>query len=170
MDSDFVLNELDYGAGVSSEMYESDDLCFPTATKRNADCYDTRKNKKCKYSMGELLSTLPLYGLEICLVLEEIQIMVEGDCRSRPPMPNDQSFALICLARYPQLSKMKLDCGDALRYSLTAPSGQMDQSLWEKSYLMGISHLNLNELDYWPPQDKDVNQRCLSLPAVGLLS
>ncbi|KAF5205778.1 F-box/LRR-repeat MAX2-like protein [Thalictrum thalictroides] len=196
MDSDFDLNELDYGAGVSSEMYESDDLCFPTATKWNADCYDTRKNKKCKYSshsqsngngisdkswdqlqylslwfaVGDLLSTLPLYGLEICPVLEEIQIKVEGDCRSRPPRPNDQSFGLICLARYPQLSKMKLDCGDALGYSLTAPSGQMDLSPWERFYLMGISHLNLNELDYWPPQDKDVNQRCLSLPAVGLLS
>ncbi|PIA42188.1 hypothetical protein AQUCO_02100214v1 [Aquilegia coerulea] len=196
IDSDFDLNELDDEAGVSSHMYESDDLFFPTSTKRNADCYDTRKNKKCKYSsdsqsngngfpdkswdrlqflslwfaVGDLLSTLPLYGLEICPVLEEIQIKVEGDCRSRPPKPNDQSFGLICLARYPQLSKMKLDCGDAIGFSLTAPSGQMDLSPWERFYLMGISHLNLNELDYWPPQDKDVNQRCLSLPAVGLLS
>ena len=64
---------------------------------------------------------------------------------------------------------MQLDCGDTRGYALTAPSGQMDLSLWERFFLGSIGTLTLNELDYWPPQDEDVNQRSLSLPAAGLL-
>ncbi|KAL8538364.1 hypothetical protein ACS0TY_000378 [Phlomoides rotata] len=56
-----------------------------------------------------------------------------------------------------------------LGYAHTAPSGQMDLSMWERFYLIGRGHLSLRELDYWPPQDRDVNQRSLSLPAAGLL-
>jgi hypothetical protein len=55
-------------------------------------------------------------------------------------------------------------------YALTAPAGQLDLSLWERFYLQDIESLQtLYELDYWPPQDKEVNQRSLTLPAVGLL-
>lgn len=67
---------------------------------------------------------------------------------------------------------MKLDLGETIGYALTAPSGQMDLSLWERFYLHGIGDLGvqLRELDYWPPQDREVNQRSLSLPAAGLLA
>ncbi|XP_042478881.1 F-box/LRR-repeat MAX2 homolog A [Macadamia integrifolia] len=148
----------------------------------DADCYGFLTNgngfwckswEKLRYlslwiEVGELLEPLATAGLESCPVLEEIRIRVEGDCRMKSkPAP---AFGLIALARYPELVKMQLDCGDAIGYALTAPSGQMDLSLWERFYLQGIGSLNLNELDYWPPQDRDVNQRGLSLPAVGLLA
>ena len=52
---------------------------------------------------------------------------------------------------------------------MSAPAGEMDLSLWERWYLNGIGGLHLSQLSYWPPQDKDVNRRGLSLPAAGLL-
>ncbi|KAJ1441835.1 Leucine-rich repeat, cysteine-containing subtype [Sesbania bispinosa] len=118
--------------------------------------------------VGDLLTPLPVAGLEDCPNLEEIRIKVEGDCRGQPK-PSESEFGLSILACYPQLSKMQLDFGDTKGYVLTAPSGQMDLSLWERFFLNGISSLSLNELHYWPPQDEDVNQRSLSLPAAGLL-
>ncbi|KAL5732071.1 F-box/LRR-repeat MAX2 A [Ranunculus cassubicifolius] len=198
MHNGFDLNDFDEEASMSSPYTESDDLYFPTGTKRNMNGYhDTMKNKRCRYStdlhsngngngfthktwdrlqylslwiaVGDLLSPLHSMGLEICPVLEEIHLKVEGDCRTKPK-PSDQAFGLISLARYPQLLKMKIDCGDAIGYALTAPSGQMDLSLWDRFYLNGIVNLNLNEIDYWPPQDRDVNNRGLSLPAAGLLA
>ncbi|KAK6287158.1 PREDICTED: F-box protein MAX2 [Theobroma cacao] len=120
-------------------------------------------------AVAELLSPLPMAGLENCPELEEIRIKVEGDCRGRPK-PRERAFGLSYLARYPRLSKMRLDCGETIGYALTAPSGEMDLSLWERFYLNGIGNLRLNELDYWPPQDRDVNQRSLSLPSAGLLA
>ncbi|KAI4333847.1 hypothetical protein L6164_018605 [Bauhinia variegata] len=119
--------------------------------------------------VGELLTPLPMAGLDYCPNLEEIRIRVEGDCRGRPK-PSEGEFGLSTLGRYTQLSKMQLDCGDTRGYALTAPSGQMDLSLWERFFLNGIGTLGLNELAYWPPQDEDVNQRSLSLPAAGLLT
>ncbi|GAV84078.1 hypothetical protein CFOL_v3_27522, partial [Cephalotus follicularis] len=119
--------------------------------------------------VGELLTPLPTVGLDDCPNLEEIYIKVEGDCRGRP-RPSEPAFGLSCLGLYPQLSKMQLDCGDTIGYALTAPSGQMDLSLWERFFLNGIRDLSLNELDYWPPHDRDVNQRSLTLPAAGLLA
>ncbi|XAR66574.1 hypothetical protein NMG60_11012855 [Bertholletia excelsa] len=119
-------------------------------------------------AVGELLTPLASVGLENCPVLEEIAIKIEGDCRYQSiPVP---AFGLSSLARYPRLSKMYLDCGGAIGYALTAPSGRMDLSLWERFYLNGIQKLNLSELDYWPPHDRDVKQRTLSLPAAGLLA
>lgn len=118
--------------------------------------------------VGELLTPLPMVGLEDCPNLEEIRIKVEGDCRGRHK-PSD-AFGLSILAQYPKLSKMQLDCGETIGFALTAPSGQMDLSLWERFFLNRIGNLSLNELDYWPPQDRDVNQRSLSLPAAGLLA
>ncbi|KAF5481558.1 hypothetical protein F2P56_002199 [Juglans regia] len=119
--------------------------------------------------VGELLTPLPMAGLEDCPNLEEIRIKVEGDCRGRHK-PAELAFGLSTLARYNQLSKMQLDCGDTLGFALTAPSGQMDLSLWERFFLNGIGDLmSLEELDYWPPQDRDVNQRSLTLPGAGLL-
>ncbi|BFG25015.1 hypothetical protein CerSpe_112890 [Prunus speciosa] len=119
--------------------------------------------------VGELLTPLPTAGLDDCPNLEEIRIRVEGDCRGRH-RPTQRDFGLSCLAGYPLLSKMKLDCGDTVGYALTAPPGQMDLSLWERFFLSGIESLSLSELDYWPPQDRDVNQRSLWLPAAGLLA
>lgn len=120
------------------------------------------------FSVGELLTPLLSLGLEDCPNLEEICIKVEGDCRHFAK-PSQREFGLRSLTLYPNLSKMQLDCGDTIGYAHTAPSGQMDLSLWERFYLFGIGDLSLIELDYWPPQDKDVNQRSLSLPAAGLL-
>ncbi|XP_027348695.1 F-box/LRR-repeat MAX2 homolog A [Abrus precatorius] len=118
--------------------------------------------------VGDLLTPLQVAGLEDCPNLEEIRIKVEGDCRGQPK-PAEREFGLGILACYPQLSNMQLDCGDTKGYVYTAPSGQMDLSLWERFFLHGIGSLSLNELHYWPPQDEDVNQRSLSLPAAGLL-
>ncbi|KAF9590206.1 hypothetical protein IFM89_031861 [Coptis chinensis] len=192
--NDFDLNVLVEDESMTNGLNNGNNI-FSTSTKRHVDSYDRVKNKKCKYSselqcngsgflhkswdrlqflslwiaVGDLLTPLHLRGLEICPALEEIQIKVEGDCRSRLK-PSDGAFGLLSLARYPELVKMKLDCGDVIGYALTAPSGQMDLSLWDRFYLNGIGNLNLNELDYWPPQDRDVNQRGLSLPAVGSLA
>lgn len=147
--------------------------------------YGRLPKKKCRYSneytwdrlkklslwlpAGEVLSPIVDAGLDDCAQLEEISIKVEGDCRTcnRPSQP---VFGLSCLANYPKLRKMKFDCGGAFGYAFTAPEGQMDLSLWERFYLHGIGELNeLYELDYWPPQDREVNQRSLSLPATGLI-
>ncbi|KAJ1258081.1 hypothetical protein BS78_10G046500 [Paspalum vaginatum] len=120
------------------------------------------------FPVGELLSPLISAGLDSCPVLEEISIKVEGDCRTCA-LPGPRFFGLTDLAGFPILAKMKLDLSEAVGYALTAPAGQMDLSLWERFYLQGIESLALYELDYWPPQDKEVNQRSLTLPAVGLL-
>ncbi|KMZ75231.1 More axillary branches 2 [Zostera marina] len=119
--------------------------------------------------VAKVLSPLADIGFESCPELEEVCMKVEGDCRTCD-VPSTETFGLISLMQYPKLSKMKLDCGDAIGYALTAPKGQLDLSLWERFYLSGIRELNLSELDYWPPQDKDMNQRSISLPAVGLLA
>ncbi|XP_062233585.1 F-box/LRR-repeat MAX2 homolog [Phragmites australis] len=122
------------------------------------------------FPAGELLSPLISAGLDSCPALEEISIKVEGDCRTCPRPAPRSFFGLSDLAGFPVLSKMKLDLSEAVGYALTAPAGQMDLSLWERFYLQGIDSLHtLYELDYWPPQDKEVNQRSLTLPAVGLL-
>ncbi|KAE9588591.1 hypothetical protein Lal_00002824 [Lupinus albus] len=118
--------------------------------------------------VDDLLTPLPTAGLEDCPNLEEISIRVEGDCRGKPK-PSESEFGLSILACYPNLTKMHLDFGDTRGYALTAPSGQIDLSLWERFFLNGIGTLSLEQLDYWPPQDEDVNHRSLSLPAVGLL-
>lgn len=117
---------------------------------------------------GELLVPLADAGLESCPELEEIHVKVEGDCRTCS-MPALEVFGLSSLAWYPKLSKLNLDCGDVIGYALTAPTGRKDLSLWERFYLHGIGYLNLYELDYRPPQDTEVNQRSLFLPAAGLL-
>ncbi|XP_076902381.1 F-box protein MAX2 homolog A-like [Bidens hawaiensis] len=141
--------------------------------KLDFDLNEARSWEKLKhlslwFTVGELLTPLLSSGLEDCPNLEEINIKVEGDCRHFSK-PAEREFGLRCLGLYPKLSKMKVDCGDTIGYAHTAPSGQMDLSLWERFYLFGIGDLGLVELDYWPPQDRDVNQRSLSLPAAGLL-
>ncbi|CAN6443752.1 unnamed protein product [Victoria cruziana] len=120
-------------------------------------------------AVGELLLPLAAAGLEYCPALQEMRIKVEGDCRLcvKLTMP---AFGLNSLVRYPRLSKMNLDCGEVTGYALSAPVGQMDVSMWERFYLNGIGELELDQLDYWPPQDREMNSRSLTLPAVGLLS
>ncbi|XP_022872511.1 F-box/LRR-repeat MAX2 homolog A-like [Olea europaea var. sylvestris] len=119
-------------------------------------------------TVGQLLTPLVSAGLENCPNLEETRIKVEGDCREMSK-PSERDFGLSILGNYQNLSKMHLDCGEITGYSQTAPSGQLDLSLWERFYLFGIGGLSLMELDYWLPQDRDVNHRSLSLPAAGLL-
>ncbi|EPS66557.1 hypothetical protein M569_08217 [Genlisea aurea] len=118
--------------------------------------------------VGRLLNPLTKSGLDRCPKLAEMRIKVEGDSRELS-RPSEREFGLSTLGNFPMLRRLHLDCGDTIGYAHTAPSGQMDLSLWERFYLMGIGHLNLSEVDYWPPQDRDVNQRSLSLPAAGLL-
>ncbi|XP_017978964.1 PREDICTED: F-box/LRR-repeat MAX2 homolog A [Theobroma cacao] len=118
---------------------------------------------------GELLTPLSLAGLDDCPALEEIDIKIEGDCRDQP-RPSMDAFGLSSLACYSRLSRMNLDCSGVIGYALTAPSGRADLSLWERFFLSGIENLHLNELNYWPAQDMDVNQRSLFLPAAGLLA
>ncbi|KAJ9172808.1 hypothetical protein P3X46_016015 [Hevea brasiliensis] len=162
--------EHDYSKSNKRIKYSADALYLQS----NRDGFWSKSWDKLVYlslwiGVGELLTPLPMAGLEDCPNLEEIRIRVEGDCRGRHK-PLQRAFGLCCLAQYPRLSKMQLDCSDTTGFALTAPSGQMDLSLWERFFLNGIGNLSLNELDYWPPQDKDVNQRSLSLPGAGLLA
>ncbi|KAL0739971.1 hypothetical protein Bca4012_081484 [Brassica carinata] len=147
--------------------------CKYSSEDVNGFCSEDRVWEKLEYlslwiSVGEFLTPLPMTGLDDCPNLEEIRIKIEGDCRGRR-RPSEPELGLSCLALYPKLSKMQLDCGDTIGFALTAPPMQMDLSLWERFFLTGIGNLNLSELDYWPPQDRDVNQRSLSLPGAGLL-
>jgi hypothetical protein len=162
-------------------------VCDPEDDEFDEGSYESA-SKKCRYMefdnfvgwkmlrslslwlpAGERLSPLISAGLDSCPMLEEILIKVEGDCRTCPRPAAWTFFGLSDLAGFPALAKMKLDLSEAVGYALTAPAGQMDLSLWERFYLQGIeSLLTLYELDYWPPQDKEVNQRSLTLPAVGL--
>ncbi|WCJ25051.1 hypothetical protein M5689_006962 [Euphorbia peplus] len=165
--------------------YNGDRYSVCSKNKRMKYC-DEGEAEACSFSMhgkswdklrllslwigvGEVLTPLLMSGLEDCPRLEEIRIRVEGDCRGRHK-PSQPAFGLSCLVHYPCLTKMQLNCSDTIGFALTAPSGQMDLSLWERFFLNGIGTLNLNELDYWPPQDRDVNQRSLSLPGAGLLA
>ncbi|ESW04843.1 hypothetical protein PHAVU_011G129700 [Phaseolus vulgaris] len=151
-----------YEMGVQDSFLESNDNGF------YGKCWDKLRYLSLWIKVGDLLTPLPVAGLEDCPSLEEILIKVEGDSRGQQK-PAEREFGLSILACYPQLLKMQLDCGDTKGYALTAPSGQMDLSLWERFFLNGIGSLSLNELHYWPPQDEDVNQRSVSLPAAGLL-
>ncbi|PON96436.1 F-box domain containing protein [Trema orientale] len=176
VDRNFDLNDAadDYGE-YEQRIRKKCKLDFDAADSSNGDGFWCSKSwDRLEYlslwiAVGELLSPLIMAGLEDCPNLEEIRIKVDGDCRRRHK-PTEQAFGLSCLASYPKLTKMELDCRDTIGYVLTAPSGHMDLSLWERFFLNGIRILSLNELDYWPPQDQDVNQRSLSLPAVGLLA
>ncbi|XP_021294643.1 F-box/LRR-repeat MAX2 homolog A-like [Herrania umbratica] len=140
----------------------------------NDNLFSSRTWNKLHYlslwvAAGELLTPLSLAGLDDCPALEEIDIKIEGDCRDQP-RPSMDAFGLSSLACYPRLSRMHLDCSGVIGYALTAPSGRADLSLWERFFLSGIENLHLNELNYWPAQDRDVNQRSLFLPAAGLLA
>ncbi|MBA0772251.1 hypothetical protein Gotri_007662 [Gossypium trilobum] len=117
------------------------------------------RRKKCKYSSD----------VSDGYILENNGFWCKKWDRGRSK-PSERAFGLSSLALYPRLSKMQLDCSETIGYALTAPSGQMDLSLWERFFLNGIGELRLSELDYWPPQDRDVNHRSLSLPAAGLLA
>ncbi|KAG9442607.1 hypothetical protein H6P81_018461 [Aristolochia fimbriata] len=173
---DFDLNELDDSLprrGKKCRYTNEDGTCssFSNGTRNQNPCRTWRRLQYLSLwvPIGGLVTPLPAAGLESCPELGEIRIKVEGDCR-RLPKPKEQEFGLAALARYPKLQKLRLDCGDVIGYALTAPSGHMDLSLWERFFLTGIAELNLGELDYWPPHDRDVNQRSLSLPATALLA
>lgn len=153
--------DLNVGFDVNSNGYE-------TGNGHNVRTWEKLEYLSLWIAVGQLLTPLVSEGLDHCPNLEEIRIKVEGDCRELSK-PSERQFGLSVLVNYPKLSKMHLDCGDTIGYAHTAPSGQMDLSLWERFYLIGVGHLSLTELDYWPPQDRDVNQRSLSLPAAGLL-
>ncbi|KAL5200518.1 hypothetical protein ABZP36_021721 [Zizania latifolia] len=156
---------------------ELGEVSYESASKKcrymefdDIDSWEMLRSLSLWFSAGQLLSPLISAGLDSCPVLEEILIKVEGDCRTCPRPASRTNFGLSDLAGFPVLAKMKLDLSEAVGYALTAPAGQMDLSLWERFYLHGIESLQtLCELEYWPPQDKEVHQRSLTLPAVGLL-
>ncbi|KAJ3709007.1 hypothetical protein LUZ61_012712 [Rhynchospora tenuis] len=159
----------------SRHRYEEDvELNFGDATAVNGECsqwpyqsWDNLRELSLWLPAGEFLSPLLEIGLDDCPTLSSIIIKVEGNCRAKP---DPHTFGMDFLSIFPNLSKMKLDLGEAIGYAFTAPCGQMDLSLWERFYLHGIGELRaLQELDYWPPQDREVNQRTLSLPAAGLI-
>ncbi|CAH8355801.1 unnamed protein product [Eruca vesicaria subsp. sativa] len=179
---DCVWSSLEEEGGVEETNHDDDDGDYERSQKRckysseeevNGFYSEERVWEKLEYlslwiNVGEFLTPLPMTGLEDCPNLEEIRIKIEGDCRGKRK-PAEPELGLSCLALYPKLCKMQLDCGDTIGYALTAPPMQMDLSLWERFFLTGIGNLSLSELDYWPPQDRDVNQRSLSLPGAGLL-
>ncbi|ERN13876.1 F-box/LRR-repeat MAX2 homolog A [Amborella trichopoda] len=148
---------------------DSDDLCYTHNGFYRTKTWTKLKSLSLWIAVGELLSPLVNAGLESCPALEEVRIKVEGDCRLCAK-PGVQAFGLASLARYHSLTKLHLDCGDAVGYALSAPSGQMDLSLWERFYLNGIRELGITDMDYWPPQDREMNRRSVSLPGAGLLS
>ena len=119
--------------------------------------------------VGEVISPLGVMGLEVCPALHELKVKVEGDGRQQQK-PNMLSWGMQSLCRFSKLKKLDLDLSEVTGFSLSAPKGFTDLSLWERHYLVGINCLQLTELDYWPPSDKEVNRRGLSLPAAGLLS
>lgn len=119
--------------------------------------------------LGELISPLAAMGLEVCPVLHELKVKVEGNGLLLRK-PKVLVWGMESLVRYPKLEKLELDLSEVTGYSISAPENHTDLSLWERHYLVGINTLRLTELDYWPPSDKEVNRRGLSLPAAGLLS
>lgn len=170
----FRSSEDGSGCGTNKRCRYSYDLNSPMACNGSGNgllyygTWDSLHELSVWIGVGEDLTPLADAGLEKCPNLEEIRIKVEGDCRDWSKLP-PVTFGLSSLVRYPRLSKMHLDCGDTIGYAHTAPSGQMDLSQWERFYLVGIERLTLTELNYWPPQDRDVNQRSIFLPAAGLL-
>ncbi|KAE8714998.1 F-box/LRR-repeat MAX2-like protein A [Hibiscus syriacus] len=145
----------------SHDVGNDNSLCSSTWSKLN--------HLSLWIAVGELLTPLSMAGLDDCPSLEEIEIKIEGDC-SDERRPCMGSLGLRFLACYPSLSRMLLDCSGVIGYALTAPPGYPDLSLWERFFFNGIEILNLNELNYWPAQDMDVNQRSLFLPAAALLA
>lgn len=168
----FGGDELEAMSSKKKKRKFSEEDCLPLAIDGNGSwckSWERLRYLSLWIGVGDNLTPLPRAGLEDCPNLEEIRIRVEGDCRGRQK-PSQRAFGLRALLHYPRLSKMQLDCGDTIGFALTAPSGQMDLSLWERFFLIDIGELSLEELDYWPPQDRDVNQRSLSSPAAGLLA
>lgn len=119
--------------------------------------------------LGEVITPLAAVGLEVCPVLHELKVKVEGSglVLRKPKVP---VWGMASFDRYPVLEKLDLDLSEVTGFSFSAPMNYPDLSLWERHYLVGIDNLHLTEIDYWPPSDKEVNRRGLSLPAVGLLS
>ncbi|EMS52615.1 hypothetical protein TRIUR3_12537 [Triticum urartu] len=164
--------------GSDHEDDEPSEMAYQSAPKKcrfsylemdNYESWEMLRSLSLWCPAGQLLSPLISAGLDSCPVLEKISIKVEGDLRTCPRPFHGSAFGLSDLGAFQALAKMKLDLSEAVGYALTAPTGHMDLSQWERFYLSGIeSLLSLYELDYWPPQDKDVNHRSLSLPAVAL--
>ncbi|CAA2983676.1 Hypothetical predicted protein [Olea europaea subsp. europaea] len=76
--------------------------------------------------------------------------------------------SIIC--RTPELSQSggNTDQGKSLAMRSLRLLGR---SIWAfgNGFVLGIRDLSLTELNYWPPHDRDINQRRLSLPAAILL-
>ncbi|GAY57805.1 hypothetical protein CUMW_182260 [Citrus unshiu] len=119
--------------------------------------------------VGELLTPLPVAGLDECPILENIRIKMEGDTREKQLLRDDKAWGLSCLTRYPRLSKLVLDFGDTDGHNQAAPYRAADLSTWDRFVLNGIGNLTLKELDYWPAKDPNASQRSLSRLAAALI-
>lgn len=115
---------------------------------------------------GELLTPLPMTGLDVHPNLEEIRIRVERDCRSGHK-PSKRWAALLVI----------LDCQRCswIAYKRFC----INHTMWAGGFEpVGEVLLEWNRefkpvwaFDYWPPQEfKPVSQRSLSLPGAGLLA
>ncbi|KAL3700301.1 hypothetical protein R1sor_018323 [Riccia sorocarpa] len=120
--------------------------------------------------VGVVITPLPSMGLGRCPALTEMTIKVEGDCKSFKKPGISEQWGLASLSRYPCFKKLNLDLSEVVSFSMSAPEGKVDLQVWERYFLGGLDHLELCNIDYRPPSDKDLNHRGLSLPAAGVLS
>eukprot|EP00850_Spirogloea_muscicola_P018991 SM000180S03516 [mRNA] locus=s180:225571:229166:- [translate_table: standard] len=119
--------------------------------------------------LGALLTPLITAGLDICPALAEVKVEVEGACPDLAG-PGARAFGLACLACFPSLACCRINLSKVTGFSASCPPGFTDVSLWERFHLNGIQHLPMTSLEYWPPTDKDLNRRPLSMVSAGILS
>ncbi|KAF9622308.1 hypothetical protein IFM89_031111 [Coptis chinensis] len=133
--NDFDLNEFVEDESMTNGLNNGYNI-FSTSTKRHVDSYDRVKNKKCKYS-----SELQCNGSGF---------LHKSWDRSRPK-PSDGAFGLLSLARYPELVKMKLDCGDVIGTSeyFHSVTYYCSFDCWWISFLTDIQGHSLPEMGIW---------------------
>lgn len=160
---------LDAWKSPSPEFYPQMSVDEPQGPPKQGTVWKSLEVLSLWIPVGESISLLPAMGLGSCPSLRQLKVRVEGDSRLLRK-PTTGAWGIQSLVRYPKLAKVALDLSEVTGFSLSAPEGFMDLSLWDRHYLTGVERLHLTDLDYWPPSDKDVNMRNLSLPAAGLLS
>eukprot|EP00850_Spirogloea_muscicola_P018036 SM000161S02418 [mRNA] locus=s161:116451:120089:+ [translate_table: standard] len=119
--------------------------------------------------LGALLTPLITAGLDNCPALAEVTVEVEGACPDLAG-PGARAFGLACLACFPSIACCRINLSKVTGFSASCPPGFTDVSLWERFHLNGIQHLSMTSLEYWPPTDKDLNRRPLSMVSAGILS
>eukprot|EP00850_Spirogloea_muscicola_P005956 SM000028S10050 [mRNA] locus=s28:90241:93839:+ [translate_table: standard] len=119
--------------------------------------------------LGASLTPLIAAGLDNCPALAEVMVEVEGACQDLAG-PGARAYGLACLACFPSLACCRINLSKVTGFSASCPPGFTDVSLWERFHLNGIQRLRMTSLEYWPPTDKDLNRRPLSMVSAGILS